>query len=34
MLPDGFGETIEEFVSYWQIKRDGSKRGIIEVIAQ
>ena len=27
-----FGETIEDFVSYWQIKRDGLKRGIVEVI--
>ena len=26
------GETIEDFVSYWQIKRDGSKRGIVEVV--
>jgi len=26
------GETIEDFVGYWQIKRDGSKRGIVEVI--
>jgi len=24
-------ETIDEFISYWQIKRDGSKRGIVEV---
>ena len=23
--------TIDEFISYWQIKRDQSKRGIIEV---
>jgi hypothetical protein len=23
--------TIDEFVSYWRIKRDGSKRGIVEV---
>lgn len=27
-----FGETIEDFVSYWQIKRDGLKRGIVEVV--
>lgn len=27
-----FGETIDEFVSHWQIKRDGSKRGIVEVL--
>ena len=26
------GETIEDFVSHWQIKRDGSKRGIVEVV--
>lgn len=26
------GETVEEFVEYWQIKRDGSKRGIVDVI--
>ena len=25
-------ETIENFISYWQIKRDGSKRGIVEVM--
>jgi hypothetical protein len=23
--------TVDEFISYWQIKRDQSKRGIIEV---
>jgi len=27
-----FCESIEDFVAYWQIKRDGSRRGIIEVI--
>lgn len=26
------GESIDDFVAYWQIKRDGSKRGIVEVI--
>jgi hypothetical protein len=26
-------ETVDEFISYWQIKRDRSRRGIIEVIA-
>jgi len=26
-------ETVDEFISYWQIKRDGSRRGIVEVIA-
>lgn len=25
------GESIEDFVAYWQTKRDGSKRGIVEV---
>lgn len=25
------GESLEDFISYWQIKRDGSKRGIVEV---
>jgi hypothetical protein len=24
--------TVEEFVAYWQNKRDGSRRGIVEVI--
>jgi len=26
------GESIEDFVTYWQTKRDGSRRGIVEVI--
>lgn len=26
------GESVEEFISYWQIKRGGSKRGIVDVI--
>ena len=26
-------ENVEEFIEYWQIKRDGSKRGIVEVTA-
>ena len=26
------GESIEDFVAYWQIKRGGSRRGIVEVI--
>ena len=26
------GENIQDFVAYWQIKRDGSRRGIVEVI--
>ncbi|MEW6374226.1 MAG: hypothetical protein AB1502_00340 [Thermodesulfobacteriota bacterium] len=25
-------ESVEGFISYWQLKRDGSKRGIVEVI--
>ena len=25
-------EGIEDFIAYWQLKRDGSKRGIVEVI--
>lgn len=25
-------ETVDEFISYWQIKRDGSKRGIVDVV--
>ena len=27
-----FSESLEEFIASWQIKRDGSQRGIIEVI--
>lgn len=26
------GETVEEFIAHWQIKRDLSQRGIVEVI--
>jgi hypothetical protein len=26
------GEGLEDFIAYWQIKRDGSKRGIVEVV--
>jgi hypothetical protein len=26
-----FIETLNEFISHWQIKRDGSRRGIVEV---
>jgi predicted nucleotidyltransferase len=26
-------ETVDEFIAYWQIKRDKSKRGIIEVVS-
>jgi hypothetical protein len=26
-------ESIEDFIAYWQIKRDGSQRGIVEVVS-
>ena len=26
------GEGVEEFIAYWQLKRDGSRRGIVEGI--
>jgi hypothetical protein len=26
------GETLEEFIAYWQTKRDGNRRGIVDVI--
>lgn len=26
------GEDVEEFIAYWQLKRDGSRRGIVEVV--
>jgi len=26
------GGSVEDFIAYWQLKRDGSKRGIVEVI--
>jgi predicted nucleotidyltransferase len=26
-------DTLDEFIAYWQIKRDGARRGIVEVIA-
>ena len=26
------GESLEDFITSWQIKRDGSRRGIVEVI--
>lgn len=29
-----FGETVDEFIAYWQIKRDSSHRGIVEVVAE
>jgi len=33
-IPPGLlvDESIEDFISFWQLKRDGSNRGIIEVI--
>ena len=27
------GETVEDFIAYWQIKRNRSRRGIIEVVS-
>lgn len=29
-----FGETVDEFIAHWQIKRDLSRHGIIEVISE
>jgi hypothetical protein len=26
------GETVEEFIAYWQVKRGGDQRGIIDVL--
>jgi hypothetical protein len=26
------GESVDDFIAYWQLKRDGSRRGIVEVI--
>jgi hypothetical protein len=28
-----FGETVDTFIAHWQRKRDGSRRGIVEVTA-
>jgi hypothetical protein len=25
-------ETLEDFIAYWQVKRDGEKRGIVEML--
>jgi hypothetical protein len=25
------GETVDQFIEHWQIKRDGTKRGIVEI---
>lgn len=27
------GESVNDFIAYWQVKRDGSSRGIVEVIS-
>jgi len=27
-------ETLDEFIAHWQIKRDKSKRGIVELILE
>jgi len=27
-------ESVEEFIAYWQLKRDGSQRGIVEVVSE
>jgi hypothetical protein len=29
-----FGVSVDEFVAYWQIKRDKSRRGIVEIIEE
>jgi hypothetical protein len=26
------GEKLEDFIGYWQVKRDGEKRGIVEIV--
>ena len=26
------GETLDEFISYWQVKRDETSRGIVEIV--
>ena len=28
------GESVEDFIAYWQLKRDGSQRGIVEVVTK
>ena len=28
------GESVEDFIAYWQLKRDGSQRGIVEVVPE
>jgi hypothetical protein len=27
------GDSLDAFVAHWQVKRDGSKRGIVEVVS-
>jgi hypothetical protein len=29
-----FGETVDDFIAYWQITRDMSRRGIVEVLVE
>jgi len=26
------GETVEQFIEYWQVKRGGDKRGIVDAL--
>jgi len=28
-----FGETVDEFIAHWQVKRDLTRHGIVEVIS-
>ena len=28
------GETVDDFIAHWQIKRDRSRRGIVEVLGE
>jgi hypothetical protein len=28
------GESVDEFIAHWQIKRDGSHRGIVEIVPE
>jgi len=27
-------ETVDEFIAYWQIKRDLSRHGIVEIVSE
>ena len=29
-----FGETVDDFIAHWQITRDMSRRGIVEVVVE